>query len=290
MAGNGKVINRVFSRKVVEELIDTGRSNVFNSVVARYVSDPESKTYGEIISEIYCYLSYSNRNEYYYMNTLLNKLLVGKHNVNTTTALSQIRIGSHIADFVMINGEGYVYEIKSDLDNFERLGDQLYDYFKAFSNVSVLAAEHERERVAAMLDSLGDWGESVGIYGLTDNGTIFTRKNERKPKQYNELLDYRCIFTLLRKKEYENVLLNYFGELPSVAPVFYFKECLRLFEQIPILEAQALAFKELKKRNRITKTNFEAIPSELKAVTYFSNLVKKIPNIDQLWQMRYVED
>ncbi len=33
----------------------------------------------------------------------------------------------------MINGEGRVYEIKSDLDNFDRLYDQLRDYYRAFS-------------------------------------------------------------------------------------------------------------------------------------------------------------
>lgn len=60
-----------------------------------------------------------------HMNTLLNKLLVGKHSVNTTTALAQVRIDQHIADFVMINGEGKLYEIKSELDNFDRLYDQL---------------------------------------------------------------------------------------------------------------------------------------------------------------------
>lgn len=289
MAGNGKVINRIFSRKVIEEIVETGHNSVFNEVITRYIADPTSKTYGQILSEIYCYLSESNRNEYYYMNTLLNKLLVGKHNVNTTTALSQLRIGAHIADFVMINGEGCVYEIKSDLDNFERLADQLYDYFKAFSKVSVLAPEHERDRVIGMLDSLGEWGESVGVYGLNDNDVIFSRLNERKPKVYNDLLDYRVIFTILRKHEYENVILNYFGELPNVAPVFYFKECLKLFEQIPILKAQELAFKELKKRNRITKRSFEIIPSELKAVTYFTKLLYKIPNIEEMWYKQYKE-
>lgn len=289
MAGNGKVINRVFSRKVIEEILETGQNSVFNAVITRYISDPNSKTYGQILSEIYCYLSESNRNEYYYTNTLLNKLLVGKQNVNTTTALSQLRIGAHIADFVMINGEGCVYEIKSDLDNFERLADQLYDYFKAFSKVSVLAPEHERDRVIDMLDSLGEWGESVGVYGLNDNDVIFSRLNERKPKVYNDLLDYRVIFTILRKREYENVILSYFGQLPNVAPVFYFKECLKLFKQIPILKAQELAFKELKKRNRITKTSFEIIPSELKAVTYFTKLSYKIPNIEEMWHKQYKE-
>lgn len=287
MADNCKSINRVFSRKVIEDLIDTGDSPIFHSVVTRYINDPESKTYGEIISEIYSYLGQSNRNEYYYMNTLLNKLLVGIHNVNTTTALSQIRIGNHIADFVMINGEGRVYEIKSDLDNFERLNDQLFDYFKAFSKVSVLASEHERDRVERVLDKLGDLGNLVGIYVLSDDDKIFSKVKSREPKEFNELLDHRCIFTLLRKREYENILLSYFGELPQVAPVFYFKECLKLFRQIPILNAQNLAFQALKKRNKIDKTDFEAIPNTLKSIVYFAHLANKIPNIENLLQSQY---
>lgn len=287
MSDNCKSINRVFSRKVIEDLISKGNSPIFDSVVTRYINDPESKTYGEIISEIYSYLGQSNRNEYYYMNTLLNKLLVGIHNVNTTTALSQVRIGSHIADFVMINGEGRVYEIKSDLDNFERLNDQLYDYFKAFSKVSVLASEHERDHVERVLDKLGDLGDLVGIYVLSEDDKIFSKVRSREPKEFTELLDHRCIFTLLRKREYENILLSYFGSLPQVAPVFYFKECLRLFSQIPILIAQNLAFQELKKRNKITKTNFESIPNTLKSIVYFAHLANKIPIIENLLQSQY---
>jgi len=120
----------------------------------------------------------------------------------------------------MINGEGRVYEIKSDLDNFERLNDQLYDYCKAFSKVSVLASERERIHVEKVLNRLGDMGDSVGIYVLTDNDIIFSKVNGREPKQYNENLDYVSIFSLLRKSEYEVVIQNYFNELPKVPSVF----------------------------------------------------------------------
>ena len=81
--------------------------------------------------------------------------------------------------------------------------------------------------------------------------------------------------------------LSYFGSLPQVAPVFYFKECLRLFSQIPILIAQNLAFQELKKRNKITKTNFESIPNTLKSIVYFAHLANKIPIIENLLQSQY---
>lgn len=272
MPDNSKIINRVFTRNVLNDLLKNGHNEIFDIVVQRYIDNPEDKNHGQIFSEIYSHLSDSYRNEYYYMNTLLNKLLVGIHSVNTTTALSQIRVADHIADFVMINGEGRVYEIKSDLDNFERLNDQLYDYFKAFCKVSVLASEHERERVEKVLNKLGDMGEAVGIYVLSDNNTIFSKSTGREPKQYEDNLDYRCIFSLLRKKEYESLVKSYYGYLPEVAPVFYYKACLELFSGIPILEAQAMAMRELKKRNKITKIVFDEIPMELKSVLYFSGL------------------
>ena len=286
MPDNSRVINRVFTRNVMNELIKKGRSEIFDVVVQRYIDDPEGKNHGEIISEIYSHLGDSYRNEYYYMNTLLNKLLV-IHSVNTTTALSQVRIADHIADFVMINGEGQVYEIKSELDNFERLNDQLYDYYKAFSKVSVLASEHERERVEKVLDGLGNMGNSVGIYVLSDKDTIFSKTTGRQPKQYDENLDHKTIFSLLRKKEYENIILNYYHELPKVAPVFFYRTCLELFQKIPILNAQKLVFQEMKKRNRISKIVFDNIPSELKAAIYFSGLYKNSSDLNAMLNATY---
>lgn len=287
MADNSRAINRVFTRNVIKELLNNGYNEVFDYVVRRYVSDPSSRTHGELFSEIYTHLKKEQRNEYYYMNTLLNKLLVGVHSVNTTTALSQIRIGKHIADFIMINGEGRVYEIKSDLDNFDRLNDQLSDYFKAFSKVSVISTIHEFERVERILDELGDMGAAVGIYVMNDNNPWFSSKHRREPQEFNEKLNHIYIFKLLRKSEYENILLKYFGEIPDVAQVFHFRACLEQFIKIPILTAQSMALTELKKRNRITKAVFESVQSELKSVIYFSGLSHKIVDINRLLQSTY---
>jgi hypothetical protein len=284
---NSRAINRVFTRGVIADLIEHGSSKVFDVVVQRYINDPETKTHGQIISEIYAHLGREHRNEYYYMNTLLNKLLVGIHSVNSTTALSQVRIGGHIADFVMINGEGRVYEIKSDLDNYDRLYDQLSDFYKAFSMVSVLADVHSRDNIARLLAGFGEMGESVGIYTLTERDTIFGRATVREPKSFDENLDHICIFKLLRKREYENLLLQLFGELPQVPPVFYFRACLERFCQMPIKDAQQMAFGELKKRNKISKTVFERIQPELKSTVYFAGLSKKLPQLEGLLQSTY---
>lgn len=287
MADNSRAVNRVFTRKVICDLIENGRSDIFDYVVKRYIDDPSSKSHGQLISEIYAHLNKQQRNEYFYMNTLLNKLLCGIHNVNTTSAFSQVRIGHSIADFVMINGEGRVYEIKSDLDNFDRLYDQLRDYYRAFSKVSVLASIHELEKIHSVLSSFGDMGDAVGVYVLSERGTIFNKERSKEPSTYNEFLNHSSIFKLLRKKEYESIVSGYFGVVPQVEPVFHFRAFLEKFEEIPILEAQRLAFQEMKKRNKITVEEFQEIQPELKAVIYFSGLTQKMPALGQLLETQY---
>jgi len=287
VADNSRAINRVFTKNVLTGLITEGRNDVFDYVVKRYVNDPENKTHGEIFSEVYSYLGRQKRNEYYYMNTLLNRILIGYHSVNTTCALSQVRIGQHIADFVMINGEGKVYEIKSNFDNLDRLNDQLSDYFKAFSKVVVLTTPHEYNKVLMFLERLGDMGDAVGVYIMNKRGTYFNATDRREPKEYTDNLEHSCIFKLLRKCEYENVVRNYYGELPKTVPVRHFRECLDWFSQIPILIAQDLACQELKERNIITKTEYDSIQFELKSVVYFSGFVRKLPELELLLNTTY---
>lgn len=282
---NSRAINRVFSQNVLGDLLYIGNNDLFDYVVQCYTNKPKNKTYGELLSEIYEHLGKEKRNEYYYKNTLLNKLLIGKHSVNTATALSQIRIGKSIADFVVINGEGkiYVCEIKSDIDNFNRLDSQLRDYYKVFSKVSVVVARNEFEKISNFLSKFSDIGNYVGIYTLTERNTFF----KKEPSQFNKFLNYECIFKLLRKYEYENVLKSYFGSIPQVKPVFHFKACIKQFRKIPILKAQDLVFQELKKRNKITKLDFDKVQNELKSVVYFSKLSQSLNALNQLLQTKY---
>ena len=153
--------------------------------------------------------------------------------------------------------------------------------------MSVLASIHELEKIHEVLSSFGDVGDAVGIYVLSERGTIFNKERSREPRVYNELLDHSSIFKLLRKKEYENIVRNYFGTVPQVEPVFHFRAFFEKFEEIPILEAQQLAFQEIKKRNKITVEEFERIQPELKAVIYFSGLTQKMSALDQLLKTQY---
>ena len=56
---------------------------------------------------------------------------------------------------------------------------------------------------------------------------------------------------------------------------------------MPILEAQKAVFLELKKRNHISKSNFEEIQQELKSVVYFSELSKSTKKLEQFLETTY---
>ena len=264
MTENNIVLNRLFTQSTFSDLIRNRDTSVYNAVIRRYINDPYNKSNGMLLSEIYRYMSDEYRNEYFYQNTLLNKLLLGIHSVNTTTALTQIPISKSKADFILINGKAVVYEIKTELDTFDRLETQIRDYYKAFSHVCVVTSEHQFARAYELLKDT-----NVGIYVLTQQETI-SQSMRKEPTINNSQLDHTVIFKILHKAEFENIILKYFGVLPDVSQVFYYGECLKKFCDIPIATAYELFLKELKKRNKIQVSKLNEIPYELKSLVYFS--------------------
>ena len=249
-------LNRIFTRNMLRHFIDGKVDNVYSSVVRRYTSNADQRNNRQLISEIYCELKNNYRNEYFYKNTLLNKLLLGVHSVNTTTALTEVAIAKSKADFVLINGKAVVYEIKTELDNLERLSSQVDDYYKAFDHVAV-------QKVLYSID------KPVGIYVLRKNGKLGT---VRKPQRHISDLDKEIIFKLLRKSEYEDIIAQWYGYLPEVTQFKHYAACKKLFLQIPIEESYLCVLRILKKRMQLEKEEFVKIPYELKFLAYFMEL------------------
>lgn len=260
------ILNNFFSRSTFHNCFDNGYDKTYSQVIRQYVDNGVGKQNSELISQIYNILKKRYRNEYYYKNTLLNKLLLGVHSVNTTTALTEIPIAKSKADFILINGKAVVYEIKTELDNFDRLENQVNDYYKAFDHVAVVTC---KENLQAMKKKIGMIGKPVGIYILQKRGTITT---VQKPQEYRNELDGKVLFKILRKQEYEEILLNKYKYLPEVSEFKYYSECRKMFLEISLEDAYLSSLRLLKKRSHIVKEEFSKIPYELKFLTYFMGL------------------
>lgn len=260
---NSILLNRVFTRNTLREIVDSNYSDAYATAIRRYITDPLGKDNRQLISEIYKVLKNEYRNEYYYKNTILNKLLLGVHKPTTTTALTEVSVGKSKADFVLINGHAVVYEIKTELDNLDRLESQIANYYKAFTRVSILASENHIDTIQKRLEN-----SYVGIYVLTKNGTIAKKK---QPQECFSHLNKDTIFKILRKYEYESIIVKHFGDLPKTSQFEYYKACKQLFSQIDISIIYSHFVAILKKRGQIDVELYKEIPYELKFLVYFSS-------------------
>lgn len=259
---NNLILSRIFTQNTFRTLLETQVDDTYFTSVKRFLNDPESKTNNELISEMYGVMSKCYRNEYFYKNTILNKLLLGRHSLKTTTALTEIPIGKSKADFVLINGKAVVYEIKTELDNFERLDSQLNDYYKAFTRVCVVTCESNYDLISKKLD-----GTPVGICLLTHRNTLSTKK---EPIEDFSKLNSHIMFKILRKHEYETIIKDNYGELPQATQFNYYKACQKLYCDLGVEIAYKYLLSELKKRNAIDIVDYSLVPYELKFLIYFS--------------------
>lgn len=264
---NNLILNRLFTIAVFHELIGKMDNGVYKDIVKRYVNPETAKTNAEAINIIYNFMRKKYRNEYYYKNTVLNKLLLGVHNINTTTALTEIPVSTSKADFILINGKAVVYEIKTELDNLERLDSQIKNYYKAFNHVCVITCEEYAQTL------LGKYKDTdIGVFVLSSKDRI---QKLKEPSPRNQSLDLEVMFRILNKPEYEQIIMKYYGELPVTTQVKYFSKCKAKFLDIPKEIAYKLFLELLKTRNKVSDTySFESVPKELKSLVYFSHYSK----------------
>ena len=275
------MINKIFTVPYFDRMIsENSVLESFSKCVKRYIKT-ENATVGEAISEIYHFMDCEYRNEYFYKNTILNQLLIKKHDLYNTAALTEIPIGDSKADFIMINGRGVVYEIKTDLDNLIRLENQIKDYYKVFSYVYVVVGNKQLQHVKQFLKD-----QKVGIYELTASGKLICRK---KASYNKENLLYQTMFQVLRKREFESILLKHFHKLPEVNNFQYYRECLKWLERINIITLQKDVMQCLKARTLMLVENKleEKVPYELRFYAYFSKKVDSdYQEIDTFWNAR----
>ncbi|MDR0853637.1 MAG: sce7726 family protein [Clostridiales Family XIII bacterium] len=263
MTSTNFLLNRVFSKRIFNDAVVSFGNETYASTIKRYVEDYHNKTNYDAITNIYKIIDSEYRNEYFYKNTLLNKLLLGRHSVNTTTALTEIPVGKSKADFIMINGIGQVYEVKTGLDNFDRLETQTNDYFKAFDHVCIVTDEANYEKACTKI-----YNPHIGIILLSNEGTL---REVKKSKPFRQMLSSLAMFKVLRKGEFEAIIKRVYGTLPKTSQVEYYDACYEMFSKIKTNVLHSLFLCELKKRS-IVKPDIKArIPKELRAIAYFSN-------------------
>lgn len=238
-------LSQIFSPIVMDNLAQSNNSSYLSEVCQNsgLVEQIDlAMSLGQFFDWLYNILFYNYRNEYIYKNVITNKILLGKHSLNTSHMLSEFRVGKCKADVVIINGTSTVYEIKSEFDSFSRLENQISAYLQIFDHINVITTNLQANKLKTMLP------EEIGILVLTDRNTISTiRKSKSNKKNINQT----TLFDSLRKNEYLEIINEYFGTIPDVQNTKIYRECKKLFSKIPPERAHELTIKVLRKRSNI---------------------------------------
>ena len=254
-------LGRMFSPLVMDHIALKGRSGYLSEVCSnsRLIEqiDP-SMPLAQFFDLIYMILFRSYRNEYIYKNAIANKILLGRHSLNTSHMLTEFRAGNCKADVVVVNGTSAVYEIKSELDSFARLENQVKNYLKIFDYINVITSASQVNKLKSILP------DKAGILLLTNRNTISTiRESKSNRKNTNQSI----LFDSLRKNEYVKTIKEYFGIVPDVPNTQIYKECKKLFSKIPAELAHDLTINILRRRRntRVLKEFIEKAPASLSA-------------------------
>lgn len=262
------VLNILFSRTMLRSCIANEPDESYLYAANTFLDNSTAKSNGQAISELYRLLLSTHRNEYVYKNTLLNRIVMGRHSPRTSTAFTEVPIRNSIADFLIINGTATVYEIKTDLDNLDRLDAQLKDYQRAFDRVCVVCGNRH---LPALLQRYSD--SPIGVVTMTDRQHLSTKK---EPESYSGLLCHETIFKLLRRGEYGAVLADCGLTIPEASSFYYYRNCLEQFRTVSLPIAYASVLKALKRRGDDVEVDaLKTVPPELRSLAYFIRIKRK---------------
>jgi hypothetical protein len=261
-------VARLFSSRVIQELATTGSSQLAGDIlreagIAEHLDS--AMTVAECFDLLHHILLREYRSEYVYKNAIANKVLLGKHSLNTSFMLTEFRVLNSRADVVVLNGSSHVYEIKSEFDSVSRLKQQVDAYRQVFDFVSVITSESQQEAVMKEVD------EGIGVVLLTDRYTIRTlREGVSHKEQVNPL----AVIDSLRRHEYIELIRDYYGFVPNAPNTQIHKMCKGLLRRIPSSILHDLMVKVLKERgeSQSLKELVTYAPQSLKAASLACNL------------------
>ena len=259
----GAGLARIFSASVLKELANKGYSSLAGTILKETGLLPSidpSMSLRVFFEELLQLLFRSYRSEYIYKNAIANKILLGKHSINTSFMLTEFRVADCKADTVILNGTSSVYEIKSQYDNLDRLKKQLSAYRRFFDNVHVITSSEQLQKVKDEID------EDVGLMVLNDRNTI---KTERHARSLKKSVEPNIIFDSLRKYEYIEIIKAAYGHVPDVPNTRIFRECKNLFCELDPETAHNYMVKSLLQRGECSTLRefILDVPYSLKAAS-----------------------
>lgn len=239
----------------------------FNSNSINPLGYGSANTLKDIFNSYYKLLFEGYRCEYIYKNEIIRQILLKNHPTKAKL-YTEVEIHDSKADVVIMNGTSTVYEIKTELDTFDRLTKQLAAYKLVFDKIYVITHHSKLNALLSIVKI------DIGVMVLNEEGEI---QKVREAKSNKEKTKPEYIFNLLRREEYLKIIKDHYGFMPDVSPVNIFKTCKKLFVKLNPELAHKYMVKALRTRNipAHRKTLFHSLPDSLKLIAASGKLTRK---------------
>lgn len=249
-----KALSKIFNSGVLTDIAKGDLSYVLKIVNKFFPEEDTELSLKELYEKTYQILLRQYPNEYIYKNLIANKILLGRHSLNTATMLSEFRVGTNKADCVILNGKSTCYEIKTDYDSLVRLDDQLDAYTQVFDDVYVVCSQ---KHVKSILEKTK---ASIGVIFLSEKMTF----QEIRKAHHNEIKNKKLLLQSLRKNEYMELVQKLTGEVLEAPNTQLFDLCLqKLYLNNDEKKLNSLFIETLKKSRKNNEHFITHMPNSL---------------------------
>ena len=209
-----KSLSKVFNSNRLNDVAN-GDFSYIQKMVKNFFFD-STMTLKEFYESSFQLLEKNYQNEYVFKNLIANKILCGKHSLNTATMLSEFRVGKNKADCVILNGKSICYEIKTDYDSLVRLEDQLNSYTQLFDEVYVVCSKKYEKVIFENIP------ENIGVITLTKKNTL---KTLRSATTRTDPINKQLLIDSLRQSEYKLLAEHISGEKITLPNMLIQEKC-----------------------------------------------------------------
>lgn len=256
----------VFSNANIKRVVDKNDFSKIKYRLKKYIPNSVGNSYGETLKFLYNELYKYYRVEIFYKNQLFHQKLKDEYAFKNTVCFTEFSIKKSIADFILINGELKVFEIKTEWDDLTKLEKQISDYHAFADKIFVVAHGSHFEELHERYDA-----SNIGLIELSENGELKTIKEAGKLNNFDRIAQFKT----LRKPEYTKLIKDYYGEVPKVPNMYYFKECLNLVQKVPSKDFHSLYLNILKERIFRNEFNENLNIDILQSISYDLQLNQK---------------
>lgn len=250
------LLGRLMSGPIVRQLFHTGRSSF---MAAAFKETGAVAAFGarasliDVASQIFGLLRRHYRSDYVYRSAIATKIFLGRHSPTTTVLLPELRVWRSKADLVMLNGTSVAYEIKTALDNLDRLASQLSAYAQCFDRIYVVTDEQHLGRIRDISPRF------VGLKVLT---RAFTLRTEREALSNADRVSASTVVDALRRPEVVRLTQRLCGSIPKATPVQLFDACSRALADVKPRALHDEMVSILKERRNYSIDDFGTVPPE----------------------------